>query len=112
MRTHYAADLISCQKLRNLATHCNAYKAIYSSIFILTKLYNQNSYQNFIHNFLLTIRIKIYTFHIQIISMKEQDLFYLLALKNRRRGRYGKKLHALVIEAVLSFSASGYRRNW
>jgi hypothetical protein len=27
-------------------------KLIYSSIFILTKLYNQNSYQNFIHNFI------------------------------------------------------------
>jgi hypothetical protein len=53
---------------------------MYGSMFMFTKLYNQNKYQNFIHNFLLTISV-IYTFQLQICSMTEQDLFYLLALQ-------------------------------
>jgi hypothetical protein len=64
MHSHYAADLISVKKSSE-TWHGNTHGkscAIYSSIFILTKLYNQNSYQNFIHNFLLTIRIKFIHF--------------------------------------------------
>jgi hypothetical protein len=50
-------------------------------MFIHTKLYNENSYQNFIHNFINNQRIFFYTFQLQIFSMTEQDLFYLLALQ-------------------------------
>jgi hypothetical protein len=46
---------------------------------MLTKLYNENSYQNFIHNFIN--KKKNHIFHLQIFSMTDQDLFYLLALQ-------------------------------
>jgi hypothetical protein len=49
---------------------------VYGSMFMFTKLYNQNKYQNFIH-ILLTMSVIFYTFQQQICSMTEQDLFYL-----------------------------------
>jgi DNA processing protein len=47
---------------------------------MFTKLYNENSYQNFIHNFI--IQNKKSYISLTIFSMTDQDLFYLLALQS------------------------------
>jgi excinuclease UvrABC nuclease subunit len=70
---------------------------------MFTKLYNQNKYQNFIHNF-INNECNFFTFQQQICSMTEQDLFYLALQRVEGVGDImAKKLltHCGSAEAVL-----------